>query len=244
MKIREIARGLQFPEGPVAMADGSVLLVEIARGTLEPRAARRPRAGRRAISAAGRTARRSARTARSTSATTAASAGPPSRRQLSAGRPGRRLLGRPHRAGRPRDRSLRAPVRQRRRAPAARPERHRLRCRRRLLLHRPRQGPRERDATAAASTTRRPTAATAEVIARPVMTPNGIGLSPDGNTLYYAETEAARLWAFDIAAPGEVRREAWPSPHGGRMVSRRPAATTSASTRWRSTRSATSASRR
>ena len=34
MKIREIASGLQFPEGPVALADGSVLVVEIARGTL------------------------------------------------------------------------------------------------------------------------------------------------------------------------------------------------------------------
>ena len=34
MKIREVASGLQFPEGPVALADGSVLLVEIARGTL------------------------------------------------------------------------------------------------------------------------------------------------------------------------------------------------------------------
>ncbi len=34
MKIREIATGLQFPEGPVALDDGSVLLVEIARGTL------------------------------------------------------------------------------------------------------------------------------------------------------------------------------------------------------------------
>jgi gluconolactonase len=33
-QIREIASGLQFPEGPVAMNDGSVLLVEIARGTL------------------------------------------------------------------------------------------------------------------------------------------------------------------------------------------------------------------
>src|SRR3546814_21104378 len=29
-----IAKGLRFPEGPVPMADGSVLLVEIARGTL------------------------------------------------------------------------------------------------------------------------------------------------------------------------------------------------------------------
>ena len=29
-----IARGLRFPEGPIAMPDGSVLLVEIERGTL------------------------------------------------------------------------------------------------------------------------------------------------------------------------------------------------------------------
>ena len=29
-----IATGLRFPEGPVALADGAVLLVEIARGTL------------------------------------------------------------------------------------------------------------------------------------------------------------------------------------------------------------------
>ena len=32
--MREICRGLRFPEGPIAMDDGSVLLVEIARGTL------------------------------------------------------------------------------------------------------------------------------------------------------------------------------------------------------------------
>ena len=58
----------------------------------------------------------------------------------------------------------------------------------------------------------------AQVISRPVMTPNGIGLSPDGHTLYFAETEAARLWAFDITAPGAVRKDPWPSPHGGRLV--------------------------
>ena len=34
MRIREIASGLEFPEGPIAMDDGSVVLVEIARGTL------------------------------------------------------------------------------------------------------------------------------------------------------------------------------------------------------------------
>ena len=32
--IHEIASGLQFPEGPIALADGSVLVVEIKRGTL------------------------------------------------------------------------------------------------------------------------------------------------------------------------------------------------------------------
>jgi gluconolactonase len=34
MDCEVIAEGLQFPEGPIAMADGSVVLVEIARGTL------------------------------------------------------------------------------------------------------------------------------------------------------------------------------------------------------------------
>src|SRR5437899_13105416 len=33
-QMREITSGLRFPEGPVAMDDGSVLVVEIARGTL------------------------------------------------------------------------------------------------------------------------------------------------------------------------------------------------------------------
>src|SRR5207247_5661293 len=33
-EIREITSGLEFPEGPVAMNDGSVLVVEIKRGTL------------------------------------------------------------------------------------------------------------------------------------------------------------------------------------------------------------------
>lgn len=34
MEIRELATGLRFPEGPVALEDGDVVLVEIARGTL------------------------------------------------------------------------------------------------------------------------------------------------------------------------------------------------------------------
>jgi gluconolactonase len=34
---------------------------------------------------------------------------------------------------------------------------------------------------------------------------NGIGLSPDEGRMYAAETPTARLWAFDISAPGEVK---------------------------------------
>src|SRR5271169_4278722 len=34
MEIRTLAEGLAFPEGPVALADGSVVLVEIAAGTV------------------------------------------------------------------------------------------------------------------------------------------------------------------------------------------------------------------
>ena len=33
-QMQEITSGLQFPEGPIAMNDGSVLVVEIKRGTL------------------------------------------------------------------------------------------------------------------------------------------------------------------------------------------------------------------
>lgn len=57
-----------------------------------------------------------------------------------------------------------------------------------------------------------------KAIAYPTLTANGCGLSPDGRTLYFAETESARLWAMDILAPGEVKRETWPSIHGGRLV--------------------------
>ena len=38
----------------------------------------------------------------------------------------------------------------------------------------------------------------------PLDGPNGIGLSPDGQTLYVSETPPARLWAFDVIAPGDV----------------------------------------
>ncbi|MEM1133309.1 MAG: SMP-30/gluconolactonase/LRE family protein [Pseudomonadota bacterium] len=38
----------------------------------------------------------------------------------------------------------------------------------------------------------------------PSENPNGIGLSPDGKRLYIAETYTCKLWAYNIAAPGEI----------------------------------------
>jgi gluconolactonase len=52
----------------------------------------------------------------------------------------------------------------------------------------------------------------------PMLTPNGIGLSPDEATLYVADTESSRLFAFDIEAPGHLRIAPFPAPYGGRLV--------------------------
>jgi gluconolactonase len=54
-------------------------------------------------------------------------------------------------------------------------------------------------------------------LVHPLDAPNGVGLSPDGRVLYVAETETARLWAFDVAGPGELKRAA-DSHNGGRLV--------------------------
>ena len=40
----------------------------------------------------------------------------------------------------------------------------------------------------------------------PIDAPNGIGISPDDRLLYVAETHAGRVWAYEIEAPGQIRR--------------------------------------
>lgn len=53
----------------------------------------------------------------------------------------------------------------------------------------------------------------------PIHSPNGIGLSPDGRVLWVVETFTCRLWAFDLDGPGRIARQPWPqSPNGGRFV--------------------------
>ena len=52
----------------------------------------------------------------------------------------------------------------------------------------------------------------------PLGSPNGIGLSPDGRTLYVSDTATARLWAWDIVEPGKVAKAPYPAMLGGRLV--------------------------
>lgn len=52
----------------------------------------------------------------------------------------------------------------------------------------------------------------------PIMTPNGVGLSPDGRMLYVSETETSRIWSYPITGEGEVAMEPWPSPNGGKLL--------------------------
>ena len=52
----------------------------------------------------------------------------------------------------------------------------------------------------------------------PMVTPNGCGLSPDEKTLYASETETGRLWHWPITGRGEVAKIPWPSPNGGALV--------------------------
>lgn len=57
-----------------------------------------------------------------------------------------------------------------------------------------------------------------EEVIFPMENPNGIGLSPDGRRLYVAETYTAKLWAFDIEAPGRIARGGGLAGHGGQLL--------------------------
>lgn len=54
--------------------------------------------------------------------------------------------------------------------------------------------------------------------AHPVLTPNGVALSPDGRTLYVSETETSRLWAYPVLGEGRLGLQPWPSPNGASLV--------------------------
>ena len=56
-------------------------------------------------------------------------------------------------------------------------------------------------------------------VAYPLVTPNGIGLSPDGrHALRRRDRGGAALGVRHRRRPAWSRSEPWPSPHGGRLV--------------------------
>src|SRR5215472_11892829 len=56
----------------------------------------------------------------------------------------------------------------------------------------------------------------------PLDAPNGVGLSPDGRRLYVAETYTGRVWAWDLEAPGQVVAAAGFGPGGGSLLAGLP----------------------
>lgn len=54
-------------------------------------------------------------------------------------------------------------------------------------------------------------------LVQPMIFPNGVGLSPDQKTIYVAETRTGHLWGFDITSPGVLRRGP-PHDNGGRHL--------------------------
>jgi len=216
-RLREVASGLQFPEGPVALADGSVLVVEIARGTLSR------------VHADG-----------SVQVVADLGGGPngaaigPDGAVYVCNNGGFRWTREPGNCHRP--------IGQAEHYAGGRIERVDLNTgRSERVLEQvdgvPLRGPndlvfdahgglyftdlgkvRDHEMDRGGLFYARPDGSSAHTVARPALTANGVALSPDGQTLYYAETEGARLWAFDVTGPGQVRKRPWPSPQGARLV--------------------------
>ncbi|HKM63311.1 MAG TPA: SMP-30/gluconolactonase/LRE family protein, partial [Acidisphaera sp.] len=214
MNLREIASGLRFPEGPVAMRDGSVLLVEIERGTL---LRVQPDGSKHVIARLG-------------GGPNSAAIGPDGKCYV-CNNGGFKWTD---------DETGLRPILQADDYSGGRIERVDLGTGAVETLYTASdqaqlRGPndlvfdrhggfyftdlgkaRHRDLDRGAVCYARADGSLIREVAFPMFTPNGVGLSPDGATLYVAETEPARLWAFDLAEPGEIRRQPWPSPHGGR----------------------------
>jgi gluconolactonase len=56
----------------------------------------------------------------------------------------------------------------------------------------------------------------------PLDAPNGVGLAPGGSVVYVAETHVGRVWAWDLQAPGELAGPPLPAGNGGRLIAGLP----------------------
>lgn len=82
----------------------------------------------------------------------------------------------------------------------------------------------ERSADRAGLHYARPEGSSCVETVRPLDSPNGIGLSPDGGTLYAAETHTGRVWQWPLAGPGALdQSQANPTgPGGGHLLAGLP----------------------
>ena len=59
-------------------------------------------------------------------------------------------------------------------------------------------------------------------VVHPLDAPNGLGLSPDGTRLYVAETYTCCVWWWEVAGPGDITVPEGLLPHGGTLLTRLP----------------------
>ncbi len=77
---------------------------------------------------------------------------------------------------------------------------------------------RERDKTHGGLYYARPDGSEIREVVYPLDGPNGVGLSPDGRRVYAAETYTGRVFAWDLAGPGELAAPPPPVGNGGQLV--------------------------
>jgi gluconolactonase len=202
-EFKEIASGLRFPEGPIAMPDGSVILVEIARGTLSRVM---PDGKVHVIANLG-------------GGPNGAAMGPDGKIYVCNNggfdwheRNGRLMPGL-------QPASYRTGSIQRVDPDTGKFETIYENCNGRKL-----NGPndivfdatggfwftdlgktREHDSDRGAVYYAKPDGSSIQQAIFPLERPNGCGLSPDEKTLYVVETPTARLWAFELSGPGQIK---------------------------------------
>lgn len=76
---------------------------------------------------------------------------------------------------------------------------------------------RERDRDRTGVLYARPDGSSIREVIFPLDSPNGIGLSPDGERLYVAETHTGRVFWWKLTGPGEVEPNPG-APHGGHLL--------------------------
>ncbi|MDZ7628527.1 MAG: SMP-30/gluconolactonase/LRE family protein [Parvularculaceae bacterium] len=218
MDIEIVAEGLQFPEGPIAMADGSIVLVEIKRQTLT----RVTPGGRRET------------IAEIPGGPNGAALGPDGRIYVcnNGGFEWREIMGQTISGDAPADYgggSIVAVDLTTRKVETlyTHVDGHRLKGPNDLVFDRSggfwftdlgKSYHRHRDHGGLYYA--QPDGSKIVEAAYPLFSPNGVGLSADEKTVFVADTFTARLLAFDLSGPGEIAPSALPLP--GRVVATLP----------------------